>query len=81
MYDEEQSFWYEYRGYLIEITPELEAENPRSNEGVIGTIYSATDFNNPDGHKLSELYTDGKIDWEHIKKDHIFLTLSIDPES
>lgn len=79
MYDEEQSFWYEYRGYLIEITPELEAENPRSNEGVIGTIYSATDFDNPDGHKLSELYTDGKIDWEHIKKDHIFLTLSIDP--
>ena len=78
MYDEEQSFWYEYRGYLIEITPEFDAENPRCQD-VGGTIFSANDFDNPDGHKISELYINGKIDWEFIKKDYIFLTLSIDP--
>lgn len=40
MYDEEQSFWYEYRGYLIVITLELEADNPRCQD-VGGTIFSA----------------------------------------
>lgn len=75
---DDESFWYEYRGYLIEVTPELEAENPRCQD-VGGTIFSATDFDNPDGHMISELYINGKIDWEFIKKDYIFLTLSIDP--
>lgn len=40
MYDEEQSFWYEYREYLIVITLELEADNPRCQD-VGGTIFPA----------------------------------------